>query len=402
MEDVESLQNLVLRGNYAGDGIYLKDLALVKPSFAKSNSIFKINGHEGVFLNVRKNSSVDILTAKSAILKFMQKFDREQKIGIVFMDDESYTIRNGLSMIKNNGLFGFVLILILLFIFLNFKTGFWVAMGIPFSMGFTIVIAALFGNTINSMTLSGLIIVLGIVVDDAIIVSENVIRKIEGGMSRLEAGIVGVQEVWKPIFASVITTCVAFVPLLFFEGFFGKLIKYIPLIVMLMLLGSLLESLFILPSHISGEGIDKKAKEKRWLKRMEDKYKTLLSFVIGKRSIFLLFAVGIVALSGFIFKTKMNYVMFPRSESKEVYVKIKAPEGYTRLETARALAPLEKMLYSDTENVVGVRSTIGLSRYGGGVKENQASMIVELFPATERAISLDELLDQWESRKFKT
>ena len=136
-------------------------------------------------------------------------------------------------------------------------------------------------------------------------------------------------------------------------------------------------------------------KKKGWLKKIESSYGNALKRTLRYRHFVLFLFVSLAVGAGFLFKHKINYVMFPRSESKEVYVKIIAKDEYNRSQTAKALAPIEKVFYSDTKNVVGVRSTIGVSRYGGGVKENQASIIVELFPATKRNESLDQLLDRW-------
>ncbi|MCR9205922.1 MAG: efflux RND transporter permease subunit, partial [Halobacteriovoraceae bacterium] len=256
LEDVGSLKKTILRGNYTGSNITLGDVGSVEDNYQEVNSIFKINGHEGVFINVRKNVSTDILTAQKAVMKFVEKFkmaNKDSPIGIALMDDESYAVTNRLDIVTSNGLLGFVLIICVLLLFLNLKTGFWVAMGIPFSIAFTLIIAHLWGYTVNNMTLAGIIIVLGIVVDDAIIIAENISRHHEEGKPIAVAAVDGTLEVVRPITASIITTCVAFVPLIFFEGFFGKLVSYIPLIVILMLLGSLIESLFVLPGHLAGK-----------------------------------------------------------------------------------------------------------------------------------------------------
>jgi multidrug efflux pump subunit AcrB len=405
LESVESLQELVLQSNYEGQGIKLADIATITDDYERTNSIFKVNGHEAIFLNIKKSISTDILTAQKAVNDFIYKFRQSNKdapIGIVTMDDESYAVKNRLNIIGTNGLLGFVMIVLVLLIFLDIKAGFWVAMGIPFSMSFTLLIAHLAGYTVNNMTLAGIIIVLGIVVDDAIIIAENISRHREKGDKILDAAINGTTEVFKPIMASIITTCVAFVPLLFFEGFFGKLVTYIPLIVMLMLLGSLLESLFILPSHMAGKTplLEKYAandKTDHWFHRYERLYEKFLNKVILKRIPILGFFILLLIGSGWLFQSKMKYVMFPREESKEVFIKVKAPKGSTRVETSKLIEPLETYLAKDTENVVGVRSSIGLSRRGGAVKENEASILVEVYPADDRKVKLDDILNRWKA-----
>ncbi len=400
LEDVESLKSLILRSNYEGHGIRLGDIATIQDGFESSTSIFKINGHEGVFLNIRKSVSTDILTAQKAVttlIKKIQKDNENTPLGIVMMDDESYAVKNRINIIASNGILGFVLILIILFIFLDFKSGIWVAMGIPFSMAFTLVIAHIAGYTVNNMTLAGIIIVLGIVVDDAIIIAENISRKRDQGLSAVDAGIIGTSEVIKPIFASIITTCVAFVPLIFFEGFFGRLVAYIPLIVILMLTGSLLESLFILPSHLSaGKNIEHNSKS--WFKKYERRYANFLYKIFHHRGLVLSAFVVMLLTAGYLFKTQLRFEMFPREESEEIIIKVKAPKGTTRDETSDLIYPLEQMFVSDKENVVGVRTAVGQNRRGGEVKENEASILVELFPLDERTVALNKLIAAWEGR----
>lgn len=229
-ETKEAFDQLVLRGNYEGDAIRLGEIANVKKGFERSTSIFKVNGHEGVFLNIRKSSSTDILTAQAAVKKLINRYKEvSPELGVAMIDDESYAVVNRLKIISNNGLVGFILIVVVLLLFLNLKTGFWVAMGIPFSMAITLLLAHLAGYTVNNMTLAAIIIVLGIVVDDAIIIAENIAVKMREGLPPLKAAIDGAHEVFRPIIASIVTTCVAFLPLLYFEGFFGKLVAFIPL-----------------------------------------------------------------------------------------------------------------------------------------------------------------------------
>lgn len=403
LETVDTLMDFILRGNYEGQGVKLSDIATIKDGFEKRTSIFKINGHEGIFLNVKKSVSTDILSAQSAVMDFIDKFNKankDSKIGIVLMDDESYAVTNRLKIIGSNGLLGFALILLVLFLFLDAKAGFWVAMGIPFSIGFTLIIANLVGYTVNNMTLAGIIIVLGIVVDDAIIVAENISRHREEGMSLMQAAVVGTREVVKPIVASIVTTCVAFIPLVFFEGFFGKLVSYIPLVVALMLVGSLLESIFILPAHMAGrtpvlDRFSKDEGEKSWFHKYELIYEKFLNKVFNFRTPLIVFFIALLAGSAFIFKNNMRFVMFPREESQELFLKVKAKKTANRQETARIIAPIEEMFYKDTKNVVGVRSTIAKSRRGGEVRENEASILVELVPADERSEPLNVLLKKW-------
>ncbi len=189
---------------------------------------------------------------------------------------------------------------------------------------------------------------------------------------------------------------------MFFEGFFGKLVSYIPLIVILMLIASLLESVLILPAHMSAKNkiLDSKKEDVagHWFHRIEKKYENFLMKVLSFRVWILGFLIFLLGTSAYLYKTQMKFVMFPREESKEVFIKIKADKSFLRYETAKAIEPLEMMFVKDKDNVVAVRSSIGLSRRGSEARENEASILVELIPANNRPTPLDVLLKNWEEK----
>jgi multidrug efflux pump subunit AcrB len=405
LDSIEAFNNLVLRGSYSGPTIKLSQVATIKKGFNKSTAIEKVNGHEAITLNIRKASSTDILSAKEAVENFVKQFratNADSPIEIVLMDDESYDVTNRLGIIFTNGIIGFTLILFVLFFFLDFKSGIWVAMGIPFSLAFTIILTLLAGYSVNNMTLAGIIIVMGIVVDDAIIIAENILRHRKSGKSLIDAAVIGTREVFQPILASIITTCVAFIPLLFFEGHFGKFVSFIPLIIVFMLMGSLLESIFILPSHLIGKTpfIKNRSFDKKdWFLKYEKKYESFLTWALNKKTIifsfFMLFLLG----TGYLFTNHMKFVMFPREETKELFIKLIADESSTRYETAKLMEPVENIFINDKSNiVVATRSSVGKGRRGKSVNENEGWLRVELVPANDRNVSLPDLLKEWEKQ----
>ncbi len=410
LDTVESLENLILKGSYTGPRLKLSQIADIAPGFERVNSIYKVNGHEAIILNVKKSISSDILTAKDAVVGFVDRFNKinsDSNVSIYLMDDESSDVQNRLSIITWNMVIGFVLIFVVLMLFLNPATGFWVASGIPFSLAFTIICAFLFGYTVNNITLCGIIIVLGIVVDDAIIVAENITRYKEAGVPLHKAAVDATLEVFSPILASIVTTCIAFLPLFFFDGHFGKFVSYMPLMVILMLIGSLIESYFILPAHLSGKTpfLDKFSYSKNtWFLVWEKRYSQFLEKILNFRIPILLGALILIIGLFYLFATQMKFSMFPREESSEVFVKVETAEGTNRYETAYDISGLDDMFYSEGPGIVtAVRSRIGQSRRGGAVKENEAGISVELTRADEREVSLKQLKEKWtkKSKEFK-
>src|SRR6056297_1878661 len=210
INSVRQMAALPVQGNFEGNIIRINRVADVRDTFEKNTSILKVNGREAVIMRVVKNSSYGILTAVDAVREevsaFTQNVLTDSGIRAVILDDESAEVRNRISIIGSNGLIGFIFIISMLFIFLNFRTGFWVAMGIPFTFGFTLIVAGTMGYSINNMTLAAVIIVMGMIVDDAIIVAENIMRLVHEGKPVNEAIVEGTAYVMLPITASVLTT----------------------------------------------------------------------------------------------------------------------------------------------------------------------------------------------------
>jgi multidrug efflux pump subunit AcrB len=430
LNNIEDLQNLAIQGGFEGQVIRLKEVADVVKGYEKTKTVIKINGHEGIFLRAVKSSQTGIIDAVEAVKRVVKDYGEgaaaNGKIKIVLLDDESYDVRNRLFLIAVNGTIGFILIIIALFLFLDFRSGLWVAVGIPFTFCFTLIAVWLAGYSVNNITLAAVIIVMGMVVDDAIVVSENVTRLRSRGLKLKEAAVKGTSFVYLPIIASILTTCVAFIPLFFFTGRFGIMVSFIPLIVFFMLGGSLLEALFILPGHmilplgnavklihkfrfkspvekffnrhVSLEGVSKK----HWFNHCEDAYAKFIEKILSlKRVVFGVFAVVLI-FAGFIAFAKMKFVMFPGEETRLVRLSAETPLGTQKYETARLSQSMEDILrqYIGKE-VIGFRNEIARTRHGSVSQENKLRMSIEILPKEKRVKSADDLIKEWE-KKFES
>ena len=409
LDSIDALENLVVRGSFAGKNIRLKQIASISQGFAKSNTIRKAQGHEAIIYNIKKNASTDIISAQNAAMGFIDQFKKEYEdgpIGVVTADDESYDVRNRLSLIGFNGLIGFLLIILVLFIFLDLKSGLWVAMGIPFTLAFTLICSVVLGYSVNNMTLAAIIIVLGIVVDDAIIVAENIARYREQGMNSFEAVIEGTRNVILPVGASILTTCAAFLPLYFFSGYFGLFVKYIPPIIFMMLFASLVESGLILPGHLNTPFPFHKNKKDPTLQaskfaRFENIYARFLTLILKVKYLVILMFIGLLLGAYHLFQSEFKFVMFPREETKEISIRAIGPDHLNRFEMAKLVRPLEEIFIRDKEMVKAVLTRIGQNRRGGAVKENQASIRVEILPPSERSLPLRVLMEKWQNEADK-
>jgi multidrug efflux pump subunit AcrB len=417
LDSPEKLKELYIQAGFKGQAIALADIAEVDYGFNRGKGIIKVNGHEAVMLRVVKNSSYGILEALQAVKKVAERFQennlKEVPVKLVLLDDASIDLQNRLNIISQNGMLGFALILIFLFLFLNKRSGFWVAMGIPFTVCLTLIAAVWMGYTINNVTLAAVIIVMGMVVDDAIVVAENVGRLRLKGLSSRQAAIEGTEQVFMPVVASVVTTCIAFIPLFYFSGRFGQINSFIPPIIFLMLGASLFESLVILPGHLYFQGFGKKKRKEglkiteepngnHWFGKIEDRYGEFLKRLLPFKYFVFLGFVLLLLVSFWILKSKMKFVMFPREETREVVFVGAASRDSGRLETADISQNIEKILkpYLGKE-VVGYRTGIAMSRRGGAVEENRFRTIVEIVPKEKRKKSAAELIRIWEAEAKK-
>ncbi|MCW8900092.1 MAG: efflux RND transporter permease subunit [Gammaproteobacteria bacterium] len=413
LDSVEKLNKLYIQAGFQGKAIDLKSIAEVRTDFRREKQIIKVNGHESVMFNVVKNGSFGILESLDAVQKVVDNFIANNlhntDIQLVVLDDESYEVRNRLEIISTNGAIGFVLIVIMLFLFLNKRAGIWVAMGIPFTICLTLIITSMMGYTINNVTLAAVIIVMGIVVDDAIVVAENVARFRSRGYSSQDAAVQGTAQVFMPVLASIITTCVAFLPLFYFSGRFGSFVSFIPPIVFLMLFASLIESLIVLPGHLhihSPQFLRRNKIEEpvkpHWFDRIEEQYgNILISLLKYKYPIFIIF-IALFVGSAFLAKQTMSFVLFPHTETREIVFIGVADKKADRYETAMISKKIENLItpYIGKE-VIGFRTEIARSRHGGVAKENQFRMIIEIVPKSERDLSADELVNQWKPQADK-
>ncbi len=411
LDTIDVLNELAVQAGFEGRAVPLKDVAAVTREYDRGKDIFKVNGHEAVRFSVVKNSTYGILESIAAVNKSIERFKKQYlqnvPIELIMLDDESVDVRNRLSIIAFNGSIGFVLILVILFIFLSKRSGFWVAMGIPFTIFFTLIAAQFLGYTINNITLAAVIIVMGMVVDDAIVVAENIGRLRAEGMGSREAAVKGTAYVFMPILASIITTCIAFVPLLTFSGRFGLMMKYIPGVIFLMLGASLFEALIILPGHMHFElpvlnGNKKKgdaklkAISKHWFLKVEARYARFLERLLPAKGYILMGFVALLVLSGVIMTQTMRFVMFPHEETREISLGGYAPEDADRFDTAEMTSHIEKIIHPYIgKEVVGIRTSIARSRRGGAVEENRFRMVVEIVSREKRKRSADQLIALW-------
>ncbi|MCK5421888.1 MAG: efflux RND transporter permease subunit, partial [Deltaproteobacteria bacterium] len=250
---IREIDDIVIRKSAKGGHVYVRDIARISDRFEEPTVISKVNGRKSINISLRKGkvgNIVDIVREVKAVA--MSYTSRLPEGGeIVFANDDSIYLQKKLNILYSNGFTGLVLVLLSLFLFIGTRSAIVTAFGLPVAFCASILLMNVFNITINSFSLFSIIIVLGMIVDDAIIVTENVYRYIEQGVPVREAALRGAQEVFWPVTAAVTTTVAAFIPMLMMEGALGKFMAIIPMVVGFALLASLWEAFFILPSHLA-------------------------------------------------------------------------------------------------------------------------------------------------------
>ncbi|MBW2183062.1 MAG: efflux RND transporter permease subunit [Deltaproteobacteria bacterium] len=248
----KELHKLAVRGSPGGTVIYLRDVAELKERWEDVPDRTYYNTRNAVILNVSKTWQEDMLTVANRAKEIVEEVNASnQQIQTLILDDRTISLRQRLTLLSRNGIIGLVLVITLLGLFLNLRLAFWVSLGIPFSFAGMFIVALLSGITINVISLMGMIIVVGILVDDAIVVGENIYAHYERGEPAMKAAINGTHEMLAPVFTAVITTVIAFLPFFFLAGGMGKFIWHMALVVIVSLLFSLVEAFLVLPSHLA-------------------------------------------------------------------------------------------------------------------------------------------------------
>ncbi|MCW1884479.1 efflux RND transporter permease subunit [Luteolibacter flavescens] len=247
----EQFESIVLR-NSSGAEVRLRDVARVSDGFEENRKLLRFNGRPALLveaLRLNQENALDIATkVKDYVANQRQRFP--EGIELFVWDDSSVELEGSLGNLTNNLIQGGFLVILVLGMFLRPSIAFWVAAGIPISFAGGLILMPWLGLSLNTMTLFGFIIAMGINVDDAIITSENVYSKLKEGMDPLEATVTGTQEIALPVTFGALTTIAAFMPLMFIDGFYGNFSRMVPPIVASVLLFSLIESKIVLPSHL--------------------------------------------------------------------------------------------------------------------------------------------------------
>ena len=397
-KSLEDVKKIVIRSTFEGEKIFLGDIAEVVMGFEKETSKIRFNGQKGISLSPHKKENADIIKTTDAVRKVVKEYKKslpEGEIHFVYLWTMDAQTKRRLKIVNSNALIGLLLVLVVLIFFMHFKNAFWTAFGIPVSIAFAMIFLKFFGVTLNSISLLGFIVVMGMVVDDAIVISENIYRHKLTGLAWGEAAVKGTKEVALPVITTVLTTIVAFLPLYQIKGMIGDFVKEIPLVIILVLAGSLFEALFILSNHISHSfrhlpESSKPLKEKKFIIKMQEGYSKLLAKFLNHSWFVVLVFTVLLLLSLFVlFSGKvLKYVGFPSDDTTAIYVSGKIKDGQNLDYTSTKMKPIEQKLGAYPKSVI---KSFSCDIGSAGHPEN-FNFIINLTSHDKRKISANEII----------
>ncbi len=411
------------------------DLGVVRDDFEDTTASNRVNGKPAMVIAINRTSSEDLLAIVEEVQTFLTERSATMPPGyqLTSWQDSSIDVRDRMDLLLSNGLQGLVLVFLVLAVFLELKLAFWVAIGIPIAVlgGSAVLLGC--GQTLNMLSMFAFLLVLGIVVDDAIVIGENIYVHRDRHESLVEAAVNGTVEVWSSVAASVLTTVMAFVPLFFVSGVMGKFIAVMPVAVISMLAISLLESTLVLPCHLAhrdslifrvlgvvlyplrpltalfariNRGTDHAV---HWF--VARFYLPVIGWslkypavVIAASLAALLVTAGLVR-SGF-----TPYVLFPKLDSRIIEAKVAYPDGTPAAVTERATRKLEEAIRRVDERIAAqhlavvtlthraVGEVTGAGSLGPESRSSGSHLggvYVELVDPSQRDVTSEEILRQW-------
>ena len=417
---VETFKKLELKNSSSGGRILLDDIAEIKSSVKKGSVLKSIDGNPAVELWVRRSKTSDALEVSENVEKVID--NAKNIIGNVIKVETYNTaaklIEERISLLVKNGLSGLCIVLAVLFLFLSRNTAIWVALGIPIAFLATFGVMFVSGQSINMISLFGLIMALGIVVDDAIVVGEHSsYLKTKRKLNSTQAPVVAATRMSMPVISAMLTTVAAFIPLFMVKGVIGEIIAAIPWVVCAVLVASLIECFLVLPAHLAH--FDKSSKEESkfrlWFDQkfnafQEGIFRRFVKLTFNYRYVTFMVAVGMFIVSvGMMSGGRVLFSFFPTPEADIVIVNYKMHSGSTKSQTARMLENVEKGLnktstqFSNSPGLVRFKmSTIGSrTSFSNDSGPNSmgndilGSMVVELTTADKRNVRTKEFIKVW-------
>lgn len=430
--------DIVVLSRADGTRVLLSDIATIVDAFEDSDTRSIFDGKPAALIQVSRVGDEDALAIAEKVKNYVAEMAPTLPLGVSLStwDDTSIILKQRIGLLLRNARWGLILVFFCLAFFLNLRLAFWATLGIPISFLGGLAIVPHFGVSINMISLFAFIVVLGIVVDDAIVVGENIFHYLQQGFSPMDAAIRGVREMGVPVIFAVITTVAAFAPLLAVSGLMGKIMKQIPLVVIAVLLTSLFEALFILPSHLSHRPFRPRIFEgflhlvervQAWVDArlqafIEGPYRKSLELSLRWRYFSMATAISLLLLiAGLVAGGHLKFTLMPRVDADNMIAKLEMPQGLPAEQTEAILRRIEKAAEEagreiDRERPKGAQPVIlhtslsvgqqpSAGGHGpsarqviGGTSSNIGEINVQLLSSDQRDVSSTKIVNLWRKK----
>ena len=350
--EAETISQLVLRSSSNGGELLLGEVAKVSIRLEEPRTLARFNGRSSVNMIVTKTAESSTIEISKQVRELAREMRSElpSSVGLDVFSDLSIYVKTRLETVKSSAVVGLILVLLSLYLFLNFRVALITALGIPVSFLFAVTLMETFGVTINMVSLFAFLVVLGMVVDDAIIVTENIYRHMENGVPAERAAIVGAREVYWPVVASTATTVAAFMPMFAIGGTMGAFIAVIPIIVICTLIGSLIEAFGVLPSHAKEMlKVQKRTSRpsridwKKWLNR----YTGFIRWSLHNRYFMCIAIIGLLLITLVTAHTRSSFELFGSVDSGQFFINAEAPNTYSLQDTTVLAKQMEEQVFAE-------------------------------------------------------
>jgi multidrug efflux pump subunit AcrB len=395
----------------ANDGtqVLLEDIADIKDGFEETDNTATYNGKSTVMIEVFRVGDQTPVSVSNAVKQVVAEVNQELPPGmaVVLRNDRSDIYRQRMALLIKNGCIGLGLVFILLALFLEARLAFWVALGIPISFLGSLLFLPAMDVSINMVSMFAFIVTLGIVVDDAIVVGENVYHHHQRGVPWLEAAVSGTKEIAMPVTFGVLTNMVAFVPMFFVTGILGKIFKQIPVVVISVFVISLIECFFILPAHVGHQRPLQKgffgwiyARQQRFshgfVRLVVHRYGPLLELALRWRYVTMSLGIAILLITvGYVKSGRMGFELFPKIESDYAMVTATLPFGSAFEKTEK----VQQILVRAAQEVVAENGGKTLMEgIFASINANRAQVRIYLTPPDKRPMSTAQITERWRER----
>ena len=387
-ESIEDIKNVVIKSSFDGPVIRLNDIAEVFRGQEEETSITRVNGTKGFVLQVKKQPQADIIRTVKRVRERVGELQKNipDDINIFYTDDSSEAVANRLDIIIKNGYIGLALVLIVLGVFLSLKTAFWVAVSIPVTLLGAVFGLGLTGNTINLISLSGFILVLGIVVDDSIVIAESIhhYKSKEGNLYKNV--VMGLKRVIMPVVTTIISTMLVMSSFFLMSGVLGKFIYVLPVVVLFALAISFLEITFALPAHLASKKVEK---QKTWFVPFENLYNRGMVRILKWRYLIVPIFIGILVYSAMFAMKNIPFNLFPSRGATVMFANIEAPNGSSASYTEKIVIDVENLIVNEIGD--------DLKSYTSKINAfftNKADIEIALTPTSDRERAAEDMQEK--------